>query len=54
MKLQPKVATEEVKTIEDKVFDQVSVELLVLRHVQYVLLIRCLQYILNFDTVLSM
>ena len=39
VKLQPKVATEEVKTIEDEVFDQVSVVLLVLRRVQYVLLV---------------
>ena len=53
VKLQPKVATEEVKTIEDEVFDQVFVVLLVLRRVQYVLLVLCLQYILNFDTILS-
>ena len=54
MKLQLKVATKEVKTIEDEVFDQVSIVLLVLCRVQYVLLVLCLQYILKFDTVLSM
>ena len=48
------MATEEVETIEDEVFDQVSVVLMVLRRVQYVLLVLCLQYILNFDTILSM
>ena len=41
VKIQPKVATEEVETIEDEVFDQVSVVLLVLCRVQYVLLVLC-------------